>query len=91
MNPNADPPPIDGDIEKAATTGGLPVAPSLGPALLAADVPHRTNLVDGRTIYISFLAIIVGLVGALTAQLLILLIRLITNISFHGHFSTGGD
>jgi H+/Cl- antiporter ClcA len=38
-------------------------------------------------IYISILAVIVGLLAGLTAQLLIFLIRLLTNVFFHGTFT----
>lgn len=74
-------------IERAATTEGLPVSPSLGPALDAAAVPAQAALVDGRVVFICFLSIILAIAAACIAQVLIHLIWLITNISFNHHFS----
>ncbi len=65
----------------------LPISPSLEPALIDADVSVHAPLVDSRTVYITLLAAGVGLLGAMTAQALIWLIRFITNVCFHGHFS----
>jgi H+/Cl- antiporter ClcA len=77
----------DHEVERASTTEGLPVSPSMGPALEAADVPMRTGLVDRRTVYICLLCIVLAVVAALTAQVLVRLIVLITNLSFYGRFS----
>lgn len=76
------------DSTNTATTAatGVPVAPSLGPALLDAKVPTRATLLDGRTIYITILAAIVGFISGFGALALKWLIRLITNVSFHGRF-----
>ena len=74
----------DHEVERASTTEGLPVSPSMGPALEAADVPMRSGLVDRRTVYICLLCIVLAVVAALTAQVLVRLIVLITNISFYG-------
>jgi H+/Cl- antiporter ClcA len=72
-----------GDVERSSTTReGLPVSPSLGPSLAVADVPKRATPVDPRVIYISLLALGVGICAGLTAQALIWLIRLITHFSF---------
>jgi H+/Cl- antiporter ClcA/predicted transcriptional regulator len=75
-------------IERASTTEGLPVSPSLGPALDAAAVPAQSSLVDRRVVFISLLSILIAIASACIAQVLMHLIWLITNISFHGHFST---
>jgi H+/Cl- antiporter ClcA len=72
----------------AATRGGLPVSISLGPALDAAAVPRQTPLVDARVVALSGLAILVAGAAGLIAQLLTRLIGLITNLAFHGRFST---
>jgi H+/Cl- antiporter ClcA/CBS domain-containing protein len=72
------------EIERASTTEGLPVSPSLGPVLATANVPRQTTPFDLRIVYISALALVVGLLAGLTAQLLIFLIHLITNFCFHG-------
>jgi H+/Cl- antiporter ClcA len=75
------------EIERAATTEGLPIAPSLGPALDAAAVPTHSTLVDRRVILISLLSILVAIAAACVAQILMHLIWGITDFSFHGKFS----
>src|SRR5689334_11049180 len=60
----------DHQVERASTTEGLPVSPSLGPALEAADVPSRTGLVDSRTILMCLICVTVALAAALVAQFL---------------------
>jgi chloride channel protein, CIC family len=75
-------------FEKASTTAGLPVSPSLGPALAAADIPVRTALVDLRTVYISGLAVVIAIAAAGVAKGLTCLIGVITNFAFFGRFST---
>jgi H+/Cl- antiporter ClcA len=59
----------------------------MGPALAAADVPVTSLPVDRRVVIISFVAVALAAVAALVAQVLMRLIFLITNISFHGTFS----
>jgi H+/Cl- antiporter ClcA len=72
----------------AATRGGLPVSPSLGPALDSVQVPRQPPLVTARVIYISGLSIVLAAAAGLIAQLLTRLIGLITNLSFYGRWST---
>jgi H+/Cl- antiporter ClcA len=79
------------DLERASTTEGLPVAVSMGPALEAASVPPRSSLVDRRVIFISALAILIGVAAAFIARLLMRLISLVTHISFYGEFAFGLD
>ena len=77
-----------GDVGRSSTKeDGLPVSPSLGPALAAAHVPTRGSSVDPRVIYIAFLSLLVGLAAGVMARALIYVIRLITNVSFHGRLS----
>ena len=80
-------PGVDHPIERAATTEGLPVAISLGPILEAASVPPQTSLVDARVVFISALAIGVGIAAAFIAQGLMRLIFFCTNVSFYGKAS----
>jgi chloride channel protein, CIC family len=70
-------------VEKASTTPGLPISPSMGPALERADIPPEPLLVDRRVVLISFLSILLALAATLIAQVLLWLIQVITNISFH--------
>ena len=53
--------PDDHPIERASTTEGLPVSPSLGPALELANVPSRTATVDRRTIFVCLLILSLAL------------------------------
>src|SRR4051812_4287072 len=77
----------NGRVENASTTEGLPVSPSMGPTIHDAGVPPHTTLVNARVVLICAIAIGLAIVAALVAQLLVYLIALITNISFHGRFS----
>ncbi|MDB4966455.1 MAG: Chloride channel protein [Myxococcales bacterium] len=70
------------------TSDGLPVAPSMEPALAAAHVPPRSTLVDARVVFICALAMAVALAAGGVAQLLTRLIGLVTNLSFYGRLST---
>ncbi len=72
----------------SARTGGLPVAPSMEPALGAIRVPVERPVVDARVLGLSALAIGLGIVSAFIARLLTVLIGLITNLAFHGTWST---
>src|SRR3954469_2986472 len=74
-------------VESAATTEGLPVSPSLGPALEQTSVPGQASLVDGRVVLISLVSIGLAIAAACIAQILMHLIWLITNIAWHGSFS----
>ncbi len=66
----------------------LPVAPSMGPALEAIHAPFQRANVDRRVLGISGLAVGLGLVAAGIARLLTALIGLITNLAFHGRWSS---
>ena len=76
------------EVESASTTEGLPVAPSFGPTLLAAQVPPQTALVDGRVVYLCGLAVVLAGAAGLVAQLLTRVIGLVTNLAFYGRWST---
>jgi len=67
---------------------GLPVAPSLAPALATIDAPPEYNPVDQRVVVISAMAIGVGIGAALLANVLTRLIGLITNVAYYGRVST---
>jgi H+/Cl- antiporter ClcA len=78
---------IDHQVEHASTTNALPVSPSLGPAIEAADVEYTPAAVDARLLWICGLSIGIAAAAALVAQVLVRLIALITNLSFYGRFS----
>ena len=75
------------DVEDASTTEGLPISPSMGPALSKAGVPARSTLVDARVVWLSIISIALAVMAACIAEILIHLIGLVTNISFYGHLS----
>jgi H+/Cl- antiporter ClcA len=76
------------DVEQGATVSqGIPVSPSMGPTLSAANVPVESMPVDRRVVLISLICVALGGMAALVAQVLMHLIWFITNISFHGLFS----
>lgn len=66
---------------------GLPVAPSLADTLDSLEAPRQASSIDSRVLFISAMAIGIGLVAALVAQALMRLIWLVTGIAFHGEFS----
>jgi len=68
-------------------TDGIPVAPSLAPALATVNAPPAYAPVDRRVIIISAIAIVIGALGALIAVALTHLIGLITNLSYFGRWS----
>ncbi len=76
-------------IAQAATTEGLPVAPSMSAAIGQVHIPARPSLMDAGALRIVALAVGLGIVSGFVAELLRWLIALVTNISFYGRFSTG--
>jgi H+/Cl- antiporter ClcA len=73
--------------EEAASPGALPLAPSLGISLEAANMPRRANLVEPRVLLITALAIVLGVGAGFIARLLVALIALVTNVAFYGRWS----
>src|SRR4051812_26984605 len=74
-------------VERASTTEGLPVAPSMGLTLRDAMVPVRSTLADVRLVYLSLLALVLGATAAFVAQVLSWLVAVITAVCFHGTFT----
>ncbi|HZW09520.1 MAG TPA: chloride channel protein, partial [Phycisphaerales bacterium] len=71
----------------ATPAGGLPVSPSLGVTLEAAQLPTESTSVDLRLARICALALALGGVAAIAAHALMLLIAFITNLAFHHRLS----
>ena len=71
----------------SSTTEGLPIAPSLGPTLEAAGAQRRVGRLRPRIVQISAIAVGVGIAAAFIAELLGVLISLITNLAFYGRLS----
>ena len=74
-------------VEQASTTEALPMSPSLGPGMQAAGMPFRRSLVDGRVLFISMLSVLLAVAAAFVAKALVVLIGLITGVSFFGTLS----
>ncbi len=79
--------PISHNVEASSTTAGLPVSPSMGPAIDAALVPVERSVVDRRVVTLSLGCIALGAVAAVIAQVLIHLIAFITNLAFYQRIS----
>ncbi len=77
----------DRDVEAAATTEGLPVAPSMAPEISRIRIPRERRVIDARTVWITAAATLIGVIAAFVARGLTALIGLITNVSFYGRFS----
>ena len=75
------------DVERASTTEGLPVAPSMGPGLDTIAATRQAAAINGRAVAISAIAVGVAGASALVAQVLVHLIGLITNLAFYGRLS----
>jgi len=75
-------------VEKAATRGGLPVSPSLGPTLESEHMGTHAPLVDQRVLFVSLLSVVLASAAAFIAWVLVTLINLITNLSFYNRLST---
>ena len=76
------------DIERGATTEGVPVAPSLAPSIENSRVPVERALIDKGVLIVCGWAIALALVTGFVAQALMAIIALVTNISFYGRIST---
>src|SRR4051812_7951259 len=66
---------------------GLPIAPSLEPALLSLQAPPEYRPVNRRVAVISGLAMLIGAGGAVIAVILTSLIGLITNLAYYQRWS----
>lgn len=71
----------------SATTAGLTISPALDIVAEAAQVPPETSVINRRTLQVSVLALLLGIVAAFVAQALVALIALITNIAFFGQIT----
>ncbi|HET7299135.1 MAG TPA: chloride channel protein [Oleiagrimonas sp.] len=79
--------PEHSSIRVEGSTDALPVAPALGLSLDAARMPRKSTLVNHRILLISALSVILGAAASWVAQLLMLLINLITDLVFYGTVS----
>jgi chloride channel protein, CIC family len=79
--------PLTHHVERSSTTEGLPVAPSMGPAMEAAAVSSQAALMDARAVLICAICIVLAIVAACVAQVLVHLIAFFTNLFFYGRLS----
>jgi H+/Cl- antiporter ClcA/CBS domain-containing protein len=75
-------------LEAAATTEGVPVAPSMGALFGQARLPIERALIDRRALLVTAACIGLGGIAGLAAQLLVAVIDLVTNVAFFGRVST---
>ncbi len=75
-------------IADSSSTEGLPVAPSMGVALESVVTPQLSTTVSARVVFLSLIAIVIGLAAGVVAQVLLALIGLITNLCFYGRLTT---
>jgi chloride channel protein, CIC family len=74
-------------LAASSSTEGLPIAPSMEPALRTVLTPNVTTTVGPQVIFQSLIAIVIGLGAGLIAQILLALIGLITNLCFYGRLT----
>ena len=79
--------PLTHHVERSSTTEGLPVAPSMGPAMEAVAVSSQAALMDARAVLICAICIVLAIVAACVAQVLVHLIAFFTNLFFYGRLS----
>lgn len=74
------------------------MAPDLAPAMASANdadgestvvAPREFEILGWRTVFISALSLVIGAIGAIVAQLFLLLIGLATNLAYYDRLSTG--
>src|SRR5215470_8968990 len=77
------------NLESAATSEGVPVAPSMGPLLAQMRLPVERTLLDARSVTICGMSIALALLTGVAAQLLLAIIRFVTNLAFFWRLSAG--
>lgn len=89
----SDPPPKETSAKQPAasphtsSTEGLPIAPSMTPALESVLAPQRATAVNRRVVFLTLVATAIGLMVGVVAQILFRLIGLITNVFFYGRLT----
>ena len=74
-------------LEKAATTEGVPLAPSMGVLFNRTSLPLERTPMDRRAVFIIGTSVVLGVVAGLAAQLLVRIIDVVTNAAFFGRIS----
>jgi CIC family chloride channel protein len=73
---------------KSAGAEGISISPSMGAALESAHIRKHIPLIDRRVCIIILIATVLAIAATAIAQILTMLIGLITNLSFYGRIST---
>ena len=66
----------------------IPISRSLDDVLIAASTPAEERVVTNRVVYLTGVAVIIGIAAGIVAVMLAALIGIITNLAFYGRFST---
>ena len=73
----------------------LPVAADLAPAMEVTDdgeptvvAPREFEILGWRTVFVAGLSVVIGAIGAIVAQVFLLLIALATNLAYYNRLST---
>ncbi len=74
---------VSGPHSRAA----IPLSPSLDAALAAAHLPRHFRPLDRRVLWVTAVAIALGVIAGVVARLLTALIGLFTNLAFYGRLS----
>lgn len=75
------------NLESAATSDGVPVAPSMGALFDRVRLPVERTLIDRRALVVCALSVGIALLTGVVAQLLISIIHFVTNAAFFGRLS----
>ena len=76
------------NLETAATTEGVPVAPAMGTLLETMRMPVERTLMDRRALVVTAASVLLALVAGVVAQVLVRLINVVTNLAFYGRLSS---
>lgn len=76
-----------GMLKDHAPNNGIPISISLSPSLEAEDIHPQQTRNKQRVVLIAIYAVMIAACISVIAKFLMLLINVITNLSFFGHFS----
>lgn len=75
------------NVSGAHSRAAIPLSPSLDTTLTAAQLPRQFRPLDRRVLWVTAVAIALGVVAGVVATLLTALIGLFTNLAFYGRLS----
>lgn len=83
-DPTSVQPMAEHEADNESSADGLPVAPSMEPALAAARMPREPAPPGRRLVAVAATAVGIGVAGGFIAEALLHLIYLVTNVAFYG-------